>query len=84
MRHLDLAPRRPRRWDLSRHNLPTHRRRGLGKALTLAAMQSAREAGYKQSILFATPSGFPIYQQLGFETITTADGFVWSGVERNT
>jgi GNAT superfamily N-acetyltransferase len=64
--------------------LPSHRRRGLGKALTLAAMQSAREAGYKQSILFATPSGFPAYQQLGFETITTADGFIWNGVERNT
>ena len=59
--------------------LPRYRDHGLGKALTLAAMQSAREAGYKQSILFATPSGFPIYKQLGFKTVTTADGFVWNG-----
>ncbi|MFZ5821516.1 MAG: GNAT family N-acetyltransferase [Chloroflexota bacterium] len=58
--------------------LPRYRGHGLGKALTLAAMQSAREIGYKQAILFATPSGFPIYKQLGFETVTTADGFVWS------
>ena len=61
--------------------LPRYRGHGLGKALTLVAMQSARKAGYKQSILFATPSGFPIYKQLGFKTVTTADGFVWSGVE---
>ena len=61
--------------------LPRYRGHGLGKALTLAAMQSAREAGYKQSILFATPSGFPIYKQLGFETVTTADGYIWSPSE---
>ena len=58
--------------------LPCYRGHGLGKALTLAAMQSARKAGYKQSILFATPSGFPIYKRLGFETVTTADGYIWS------
>lgn len=58
--------------------LPHYRGHGLGKALTLAAMQSAREAGYWHSILFATSLGFPIYQQLGFETVTTVDGFVWS------
>lgn len=62
--------------------LPAHRGHGLGKALTLTAMQSAREAGYKWSVLFATPSGFPIYKQLGFETVTTADGFIWSGTEQ--
>ena len=61
--------------------LPRYRGHGLGKALTLAAMQTAREAGYKQSILFATPSGFPIYKQLRFETVITADGFVWSPSE---
>lgn len=61
--------------------LSHYRGRRLGKALTLAAMQAARQAGYQQSILFATPSGFPIYKQLGFETVTTADGFVWSANE---
>lgn len=61
--------------------LPRYRGRGLGKALTLAAMQSARKAGHWQSILFATPSGFPLYEQLGFQTASTVDGFVWSGNE---
>ena len=61
--------------------LPAYRGRGLGKALTLIAMQSAHEAGYKEAILFATPSGFPIYKQLGFTTVSKADAFVWFGNE---
>lgn len=61
--------------------LPRYRGHGLGKALTLVAMQSARKAGYKQSILFATPSGFPLYKRLGYKTVTTVDGFVWSPSE---
>lgn len=55
--------------------LPAYRGRGLGRLLTLAAMQSAKSAGYSEAILFATPSGFPVYQRLGFETISTADLF---------
>lgn len=58
--------------------LPAYRGRGLGKALTLAAMQSACWAGYKQAILFATTSGFPLYERLGFQTVSTVDAFVWS------
>lgn len=62
--------------------LPQYRGQKLGKALTIAALQSARRAGYKEAILFATPSGFPIYHQPGFQTISTIDAFVWSGVEQ--
>ena len=61
--------------------LPAYRGRGLGKALTLAAMQSARRAGYADAILFATPSGYPLYQRLGFETVATAELFGWQGGE---
>lgn len=59
--------------------LPAYRSRGLGKALTLAAMQSARRAGYADAILFATPSGYPLYHHLGFETVATAELFGWTG-----
>ncbi|MBM3134334.1 MAG: GNAT family N-acetyltransferase [Chloroflexi bacterium] len=59
--------------------LPAYRGRGLGKALTLAAMQSARRAGYVDAILFATPSGYPLYQRLGFEMVATAELFGWNG-----
>jgi hypothetical protein len=33
-------------------------------------------------ILFATPSGFPLYQRLGFETVATVELFGWEGVQR--
>jgi ribosomal protein S18 acetylase RimI-like enzyme len=59
--------------------LPAYRGRGLGRALTLAAMQAARRAGYASALLFATPSGFPLYQRLGFETVVTAELFGWNG-----
>ncbi len=59
--------------------LPASRGRGLGKALTLAAMQAAHRAGYAEAILFATPAGFPLYQRLGFETVATAELFGWEG-----
>lgn len=55
---------------------PALRGRGLGAALTLAAMRSAQAAGYAQAILFATPSGYPLYRRLGFETVAEADLFV--------
>lgn len=48
--------------------LPEVRGRGLGRAMTLQACRDARERGYEVAALFATPSGFPVYQKLGFET----------------
>jgi ribosomal protein S18 acetylase RimI-like enzyme len=59
--------------------LPAYRGRGLGRALTLAAMHSAQRAGYASAILFATPSGFPLYERLGFATVATAELFGWEG-----
>jgi GNAT superfamily N-acetyltransferase len=60
---------------------PQYRGRGLGRALTLAAMQAAQKMGYSTVILFATPDGYPLYQKLGFETISTADLYAWTGKE---
>ncbi len=59
--------------------IPALRGRGLGTDLTLFAMQSAGKAGYTEAIFFATPAGFPVYKRLGFETVSTADLFVWNG-----
>ncbi len=61
--------------------LPKYRGHGLGKALTLTPMQSARQTGYDTAVLFASPSGYPLYQGLGFETVSTADFYAWSGLE---
>jgi ribosomal protein S18 acetylase RimI-like enzyme len=59
--------------------LPAYRGRGLGRALTLTAMQAAREIGYSSVVLFATPDGYPLYQKLDFETVVTADLYAWLG-----
>lgn len=59
--------------------LPAFRGRGLGTVLTLAALQTAQAAGAETAILFATPSGLPVYQRMGFETVSTADLYIWTG-----
>lgn len=59
--------------------LPSFRGRGLGKALTLTVMQAAQNVGYATAILAATPSGFPLYQRLGFETVSTVNLLAWNG-----
>jgi GNAT superfamily N-acetyltransferase len=59
--------------------LPAYRSRGLGRALTLAAMYCADEIGYSSAVLFATPAGYPLYRELGFQTVMTADFYASNG-----
>jgi GNAT superfamily N-acetyltransferase len=47
--------------------VPTHRRRGLGGALTLAPVTAARRAGLRVAVLGPSPDGQPLYEELGFE-----------------
>ncbi len=46
--------------------LPDEERRGFGRAMTLAALGAARDAGFRVGTLQATAAGFPIYRRLGF------------------
>ena len=46
--------------------LPQARGHGIGKAITLHPLLEARAAGYHIGALFASPSGYPIYQKIGF------------------
>ncbi|MBN1363862.1 MAG: GNAT family N-acetyltransferase [Syntrophaceae bacterium] len=46
--------------------LPTYRNRGYGLKITQAAMQSAKESGFTDIILQATPVGARVYKSAGF------------------
>ncbi|WP_437612309.1 GNAT family N-acetyltransferase [Sorangium sp. So ce834] len=46
--------------------LPSHRRRGIGRALTLRPLFDARAAGLRLAILQASADGLGLYAQVGF------------------
>ena len=54
---------------------PEARRRGIGSALTIAAMHVAREQGAARIALNATAEGLPMYRNLGFRH--EGDGMTW-------
>jgi GNAT superfamily N-acetyltransferase len=52
-----------------------YRRRGIGRAVTLAAVNAAFDLGARLVALQASPMGLPVYEKLGFRAVT---GFeVW-------
>jgi ribosomal protein S18 acetylase RimI-like enzyme len=55
--------------------LPTHRHRGIGSALTTAALALARHHGADLAWLQASPDGEPLYRRLGF--VEVAPFQVW-------
>jgi GNAT superfamily N-acetyltransferase len=55
--------------------ISSHRRRGLGAAVTSRGLELARDAGYRTAVLTSTDSGRPLYEALGFSTRCTVDVF---------
>ena len=48
---------------------PEFRRRGVGTALSWAAVNAGREWGCEAVVLQATAAGLPVYERIGFRTI---------------
>jgi GNAT superfamily N-acetyltransferase len=46
------------------------RRRGIGSAVTWAAVDAGREWGCKLAVLLSSPMGFGVYRRMGFEVLT--------------
>jgi GNAT superfamily N-acetyltransferase len=63
-------------YDVS--TLASHRRRGIGAAITRHAMHEARASGYRIAILHASQLGLSTYRSLGFETICDIGQYVWA------
>lgn len=58
--------------------LPGMRGRGLGKAVTLAALLAAKEAGREVAVLEASDMGLPVYLRLGFREVCRLRTMTWN------
>jgi hypothetical protein len=56
--------------------LPSHRRRGLARSLTVGSLTDALAAGCRASCLQASPMGLPVYLGLGYRR--RFDDIVWT------
>ena len=49
---------------------PSHRRRGIGEAMTWCAVNHGIDAGCDLAFLQASPDGLPLYERMGFRHAT--------------
>jgi predicted GNAT family acetyltransferase len=58
---------------------PKLRRRGLGQAMTEAALAEARRMGYTIAVLGSTDEGHRLYERMGFLDYCPLAFYVWTG-----
>jgi ribosomal protein S18 acetylase RimI-like enzyme len=59
--------------------IPEVRRRGIGRAMTVAPLLEARAEGYQIGVLHASPMGEEFYRRLGFREYCRLGRYVWRG-----
>lgn len=59
--------------------IPEARNRGIGRSVTLTAVEDAMTRGYRMAVLQATPSGRNVYRQLGFQEYCKFGIYMWLG-----
>jgi GNAT superfamily N-acetyltransferase len=57
--------------------VPKARRKGIGAAITLAALRDARELGYRVGVLGSSQAGYPLYQRIGFKEYCQINIYEW-------
>jgi ribosomal protein S18 acetylase RimI-like enzyme len=58
--------------------LPERRRRGIGAAITRAAIADAAAGGYRMAILHSSTLGAAMYRALGFTDVCAIGQYVWA------
>ena len=58
--------------------LPERRRRGIGAAITRAAIADAAASGYRMAILHSSTLGAAMYRALGFNDVCAIGQYVWA------
>jgi GNAT superfamily N-acetyltransferase len=57
---------------------PDFRRRGLGEAITHAALADARALGFRTAVLGSSPMGHALYERMGFRDVCDIGVYEWS------
>jgi GNAT superfamily N-acetyltransferase len=55
-----------------------YRRQGIGSAITLAALETARNLGCRLGVLSSSPMAMSMYEDLGFRQYGTGHCYLWS------
>ena len=59
--------------------LSGYRGRGIGRAMTIAALRAARSIGYRIAVLQASELGYGVYRRLGFRELFQYDVYIHPG-----